>query len=103
MNTERWRVLIEENHNGERWDLSRVEQATDRENAVALAEEAAYHYLPANPRKEERRSVFRCLDGSWLVDVTGVSGRRFHFRVTVAEWVADVPAGNRPRSSTRGG
>ncbi|MEV0533990.1 hypothetical protein [Kitasatospora sp. NPDC050463] len=97
-----WYVLVEEDRNHgsnsdfspdvHRWQLSKERQVADRDAAGALAEELAGTYLPQSPfriKAGRGRRIYRLPDGTLLVRIRDGS-TRIHFRVTVAELVAEV-------------
>lgn len=99
-----WHVLIEEDtretRHGEgsdlklhRWTLVATHPVEGgQERALAVAEDAALHYLPAVLARHARsgdvpaRRAFLTPDGSWLVWV-GQRHRECHLRVTAARLV----------------
>ncbi|MFD0272728.1 hypothetical protein ACFVHB_02315 [Kitasatospora sp. NPDC127111] len=91
-----WYVLIERDRRdyGDavyyRWQLTEPREAPlGRDQAVALAEEAARTYVPREgpePAGTPARRVFRLPDGGFLVELRR-SGWVRHFRVTVGELV----------------
>ncbi|MEV0189276.1 hypothetical protein AB0I39_12185 [Kitasatospora purpeofusca] len=90
-----------------RWQLSREEQATDREAASVLAEELARIHLPRSPspiKAGHGRRIYRLPDGTLLVRITDGSDQ-VHFRLTVAELISDVTEAKEqppaPRSKRR--
>jgi len=88
-------VLVEEQvgyGSGIRWHLAHSLPASDVEHAMELARYAAFNHVPTNPRVPKHRAVFRSADGSWLVNVQGVT-MAFHFRVSIAEFFGSY-AGN---------
>lgn len=94
MSTEHWYVLIEEQvgyGNAIRWQLTQTTPARDRQHALEVAGQAAYNYRPANPYSEQQRSLFRTPEGSWVVNVQGLTAS-FHFRTTVAEYINTFPS-----------
>ncbi|MFF7995578.1 hypothetical protein ACFZDG_38135 [Kitasatospora xanthocidica] len=109
-----WYVLIErdtrendwvagESTGYHRWELGKpLEAPKGREQALALAEEAARSHVPregGRPEGKPARRVFRLAEGSWLVEVQYQHWTR-HFRVSVAQLVhveEEVPP---PRPTT---
>lgn len=101
-----WYVLIERDRRdyGDavyyRWQLTEPQEAPlGREQAVALAEEAARTYVPregAEPAGAPARRVFRLPDGGFLVELRR-SGWVRHFRVTVGELVHTEEGAPAPR------
>ncbi|WP_406202125.1 hypothetical protein OH807_23280 [Kitasatospora sp. NBC_01560] len=90
-----WFVLVERDwreHGGtdHRWQLTAPKEAPlGRDQALAMAEEAARTYLPGDsgqPSGRPGRRIFRLPDGGFLVELRD-SGWRRHFRVSVGELV----------------
>lgn len=94
-----WCVLIEELttvglREWRQWDLTGVEEAgEERSDAVQLAAKLSRHHRPHHPMNERKRTRYRTADG-WVVAVTG-STSEFHFRLTIAERVIDLPRNRR--------
>ncbi|MEU4742182.1 hypothetical protein AB0G02_17205 [Actinosynnema sp. NPDC023658] len=91
MDTGRWWVVVEEIRgmgDGREWEISLAQPVGDREAALAEAVRLAREFVPAYPWSVRSRQVLRLGDGSCLVIATGRTSS-FHFRVHVAELVAD--------------
>src|SRR5262245_3076929 len=91
---ERWFVLVEEffgRHDYQTDGVRPVAEAAEPTEAQAIAEQVAWTFRPRNPAMEQFRSVFRCQDGTFLVNVQGAM-TQLHFRVIVTQWLGDRPA-----------
>lgn len=104
MTTDQWYVLVEEdtrttrNADGvvlrlHRWTLVASHPVNGTEaQAIAVAEDAALHYLPAvlarhaSPGDTPARQAFLTPDGAWLVQLKQ-RDRECHIRVTTARLV----------------
>ena len=91
----KWQVLVEETIFPSQLTqmITQMYPAEDAESARTLAEQVAFEYRPAMPKKIHGRSVFRTGPDLWTVVVRGDQGAlrdaAIHFRVHVAEWVGD--------------
>ncbi|MET8544473.1 hypothetical protein ABZW03_28095 [Kitasatospora sp. NPDC004799] len=107
-----WYVLVERDRRvteegAHRWQLASSQEAPrGREQAVALAEEAARTYVPregSEPDGPPMRRIFKMPDGSFLVELSHRGWRR-HVRVSVAELLhsgQDAPPEPRPPAPPR--
>ncbi|MFF3350154.1 hypothetical protein [Streptomyces sp. NPDC002779] len=93
----KWVVLVEAEtcpaYEDHRWQLVATRPVPEGGRAAAdeLARTIAMEYVPkevsVGPEDTPARKVFRAVDGSWLVEVTGKDDKRILCRITLAELV----------------
>ncbi len=79
------------------WRLSQMIPLPAGADPAALAKDVAFRFQPVRPARPKRRSVFRINDESFLVRIEGATTVH-HFRVTMAEHVAELDAKGQPIS-----
>jgi hypothetical protein len=98
-----WYALVEENTfmsgitagDTYAWRVSQMIPLPPGADPAELAKDVAFRFQPVRPSMPRRRSVFRINDESFLVRIEGATSVH-HFRVTMAEHVAELDAQGHP-------
>jgi hypothetical protein len=92
----RWRVLVEETvgfgRDSQRWEVTRVQPQSSRDEARRAAGILAESYRPEHPRSPRNRCVYQVGEDTWLVRLSGMTSD-YHFRIYAARLVggSDTP------------
>lgn len=98
-----WYALVEENAmmsgwtrgDAYTWRLTQMIPLPPGSSVADLARDVAIRFVSDRPAMPQRRSVFRINELTYLVRVEGATSTH-HFRVTVAEHVAEFDGEGRP-------